>query len=558
MRCPDRPQRPFSSRPAQTRAAVGVQLGWAVFGAVVLAAAALYIWGAPSAPDINGQIARAAAVRSAGSLGWWTGWFGGTTLPAYSLLGPAVMGQVGVRATGLLALLASAAAAPLITAGTRRPRTAAAALCVSASVDVFAGRITFALGLAVALWAVVALRRRRRGWLLVLTVATFLIAPLAALFLGIVAGSVLVADPRRRGLALWCALTLIGLAAISATLFPQTGVMPFRARALVPPLAGCLLVVLVRPPKIVLVSVLLTSGASLFFLIVPLSVGSNIARLPWLAATPVIIACGRLPIRGTVALLAAGAAIWPASDIAEQVQWTPHRSMTAAYYAPLKDEIEREIAHTPGELGERVEIVDTTDHGAAAAIADSLPLARGWDRQADYTDNPIFYRRGALTPAGYRAWLDQLAVGWVAVPNQPLDYASKGEAGLIGTHLAYLQRVWTNGDWTLYRVQAAVPLATGAAVRSVLPGQVVLSTTGPAVVTLRTRWSAYLTATDMDAPTSLDAGVPAAGSCLSDDDGWVRVQVPRAETFAVSAHFRLSARFSGPARACGSFVGTGR
>ena len=47
--------------------------------------------------------------------------------------------------------------------------------------------------------------------------------------------------------------------------------------------------------------------------------------------------------------------------------------------------------------------------------APRFPLARGWERQLDIADNPLFYG-GALTGTRYERWLKRLAVRYVAVP----------------------------------------------------------------------------------------------------------------------------------------------
>ncbi len=48
-----------------------------------------------------------------------------------------------------------------------------------------------------------------------------------------------------------------------------------------------------------------------------------------------------------------------------------------------------------------------------------FPLARGWYRQLDIAQNPLFYEE-PLEPSAYRAWLDSLGVRWVLLPNTQL------------------------------------------------------------------------------------------------------------------------------------------
>ena len=71
------------------------------------------IW-APTAPDLLAQVARAGVAARAGSVGWWTGWFGGLSLPSYSVLVPSWMATVGIQVTGVAAVAASAAGGALL------------------------------------------------------------------------------------------------------------------------------------------------------------------------------------------------------------------------------------------------------------------------------------------------------------------------------------------------------------------------------------------------------------------------------------------------------------
>ena len=75
---------------------------------------------------------------------------------------------------------------------------------------------------------------------------------------------------------------------------------------------------------------------------------------------------------------------------------------------------------------------------------------------------PLFYR-SALTPDHYRAWLDDNAVRFVALPDATLDYAARREAALLRNPPPYLRRVWSNDRWQVFAVVGARPLASGPA-----------------------------------------------------------------------------------------------
>ena len=61
------------------------------------------------------------------------------------------------------------------------------------------------------------------------------------------------------------------------------------------------------------------------------------------------------------------------------------------------------------------------------------------------------------------AWLDDSGVALVALPDAPLDYGGQAEARLLADPPPYLQLVFQDSHWRLWRVIDAYPLVTGAA-----------------------------------------------------------------------------------------------
>ena len=88
----------------------------------------------------------------------------------------------------------------------------------------------------------------------------------------------------------------------------------------------------------------------------------------------------------------------------------------------------------------------------------SILLARGWERQLDTRYASLFYGP-ALTPAAYRAWLNENAVSYVALPDVRLDFAGAAEGRLIARGLPYLREVWRSAHWRLFAVAGAPALA---------------------------------------------------------------------------------------------------
>lgn len=507
--------------------------GWAslVGGALAIA----YLLWRPLAPDLAAQIARANVVRAAGNVSWWTGWFGGLSLPTYSLLTPSSMAIFGVRATGVVAAVAGGVITARLVADSRRPRAGAIAFTVAAMANLLDGRVTFAVGVTLAAGSLLALKNRSIWFAAPLAAAAYFASPLAGLFLGLGMVALWLTDESRRRDAVIIAV-LLGVLGISmAMLFPGTGKMPFVATDLVPAGLCCIGVALFCPTRVVRASALLLLLALPVFLLVPGAIGNNVTRLAWICAAPVALAYSPLR-RWMLAAVLALLALWPTIDVVQQVSSTRAPSTSASFYDPLLRALAREQATAgPDKIGTRLEVLDPKNHFATVYLGGKVSLARGWDRQADVANDPIFYKKGALTADSYHSWLRELAVGWVAVPNVQLDYSAVQESKLVKGGLPYLKLVWSNSSWKLYRFTDASRLAEGARVHSVEPSRITISTAAAGAVYLRVRWSPYLTVQHTD-------GTEAVGTCLENADGWLNITVPEAGDYRITSKFDPVAR----------------
>ena len=92
-------------------------------------------------------------------------WYGGHTIPGYSLLYPPLGAWLGPAALGVVCAIVAAVAFAAIAFRAYGERAWLGALWFGfgSTVSLFGGRITFALGLALGLLAVLALQRRRPG-----------------------------------------------------------------------------------------------------------------------------------------------------------------------------------------------------------------------------------------------------------------------------------------------------------------------------------------------------------------------------------------------------------
>jgi hypothetical protein len=499
---------------------------------VPLVGLALYLILVPPVPDFAAQATRAAIFAKVGNATWWPGWYGGLELPTYSVIAPGLMATIGVATTGALASAICMGVAHLLLRDSSRPRAASVVFAASVLLNLFGGRITFLVGLAPAMLAVLALARRHPWLAGAATVVSVLGSPLAGLFTGIVAAAVLLADPGRRREALVTGgATGVALGTL-AVLFHSPGVMGSPPGQMFLALLGLALVVIAcREPTIRVGAVIVALGL-VACLVVPNSVGLNLTRMVWLLAAPLIVGYGHRPDRHVVALTGL-ALLAPTIDVSWQLAEADSPSASESYYTPLLAQLHDRM-NNDASLGQRVEVVEPQTKGAARYVGESMPVARGWERQADVTDNPIFYQENALDPASYRSWLDDLAVAYVAVPSTKLDYASVDEARLIAGGLSYLHEVWHNDDWQLYEVLDSAPLARHAQVISVDGNQLRLWVGHPGRVPIQIRWSNHLAVLDGSQPASADVR---ARGCLSEAGQWTVLQARRMGTYVVTSDF---------------------
>jgi hypothetical protein len=493
---------------------------------------ALYLILVPPVPDFAAQATRAAIFAKLGNVTWWPGWYGGLELPTYSVIAPGLMATIGVATTGALASAICMGVAHLLLRDSARPRAASVVFAASVLLNLFGGRITFLVGLAAAMVAVLALVRRH-PWLAGLaTVLSVLGSPLAGLFTGIVAAAVLLSDPSRRREALVTGVATGGSLGTLAVLFHNPGVMGSPPGQMFLALLGLALVVIACRERTIRVGAVIIAIGLVACMIVPNSVGLNLTRMVWLLAAPLIVGYGHRPDRHVVALTGL-ALLAPSIDVTWQLAEADSPSASQSYYTPLLAQLHDRM-NTDASLGQRVEVVEPQTKGAARYVGESMPVARGWERQADVTDNPIFYNEGALNASSYRQWLDELAVGYVAVPNVKLDFASVNEAKLIAGGLPYLRPVWSNADWTLYRVLDSAPLARHAQVISIDGNQLRLWVGHRGLVPIQVRWSEHLAVLDGSQPVS--AGVRANG-CLSQNGAWTVLHARRMGTYVLTSDF---------------------
>jgi hypothetical protein len=464
----------------------GVSAG--LVAATLAGLAAALGWRGADTPNV---LFRIELFRRAGFAVWDLGWYAGHHVLGYSLLlGPlgALLGPTGL---GLAAAgLAAVSFDRLVMASWATPRRARMASLVFAAgtvTNLAVGRLAFALGLAFGLAALLAVRRRRGVLATGLSVATALASPVAGAFLALAWLAMIVSRCES-----WRKLAPLAAATVAPTLllavaFPEGGSFPFRWSALVFVLGVCAVAAWMLPAHVRVAR----AGAGLYALAcigafaLPTPLGANVTRLGMYALAPVLIA---LASRRRLLILVVPVLLWwqwsPALDA--MVRSSADPSTTAAYYEPLVGFFQQQ----PYAVG-RIEIPLTLRHYEAAYVAPSVPIARGWERQLDMLDNPIFYEPG-LNAARYHAWLLDNGIQYVAVADAAPDSSAVAEVAVVRSHPDYLEAIWSNAHWTVWRVDDSAGIVTGPArLVAQTTDSVLLDASGPGTVLVRVRWTPY-------------------------------------------------------------------
>lgn len=466
---------------------------------------------------------------------WSNQWFAGHHTPGYSILFPLLAAVVGPGTVAVLSCAVAAAAFHALASASGSPRErvlpASALFAVGTVANVAVGRLTFAFGMAVGLVALALLQRGRvvGGW--ALTVLTGTASPVAGALLALVLVAVAVDTRRVRPVVLAVAAGIpIGLTAL---LFPQAGTFPFRAPALVGSLAIAAVVVAASTSRVVRIVAALDGVVSVALFLVANPLGANATRLAMFFAAPTLVLTAPR-LRSPIVAVAVVTALW--------WQWSPtvdgivragrDPSSTATFHDPLIEAIRAQ----PDADG-RVEVVPTRHHWETFYVARDLPLARGWERQLDMDRNAIFYD-GKLDAPTFHRWLRDRAVRFVALADAELDAAGIGEAELIRAGLPYLQPVWHDDHWRLWRVADPAAMVDGPA-RLVDLGisTVTLDVTGTGPVLVRVT---YTTHWSLDHPGCV---APAAG-------GWTLVEARAPGRVTLRAVLARSLPIVGPLDEC--------
>jgi hypothetical protein len=377
-------------------------------------------------------------------------WYSGVSQFGYSIFAQYIIAASGAKVAGAVSASVAALALHALLRCTAVARPTAGALvgtlCIFA--NLVSGRITYSIGLALGLLALLAVSHGRVRLGTATAAAAAAASPVAGLFVGMIGVALMLSRHRRPGAALSVGasvpLAVVGLA------FGQGGTNTMSWADTYKPALLCLAVIIfVRHPAVRVAAMLSAAGLLAAFLL-PTPVGLNATRLPVMFAVTTIIACSRVRSLIVLPVVAALLAWLPPLAVGD---WRARGDVTASarYFEPLLMEIER-----LGRDG-RVEIPPLRNYWDAVYAAREVPLARGWLRQLDTKRHSIFFD-GTLTAETYEDWLADNAVQYVAVAAAPASWVGRAEADLVQSGVPYLALIWSNSDWRLYQVRGHVPL----------------------------------------------------------------------------------------------------
>ena len=515
-------------------------------------AASLLVWLAPPSGDLAAHEYQRSLFLVHGFALWDNFWYAGRyAFVGYSVLYYPLAAVFGIR---LLAVLTVALAAGAFALLLEHEWGSAARWAIRTFAVVWAGvlitgQFPFALGVALALLALLAFRSGRRWLGAALTLLVLAASPVALVLLGVVLMGAAVA---RRAPLRGNAVPAIGLGAAAVVelvlvrLFPFGGSLGFPLSEAAAALTFCAIgfactLRLERARLLRFVFVTYAIAIAIFY-VVPSGLGDNVVRLRFLALplALLVLALRRWrPVKVSLAVVAL-ALSWNVSPLAAGWARGKHDASSRAvvWKAPLA------YLHAHLRPGYRVETVDTTDHWPAYYLASGgIPLARGWFRQDDFPFDRILYRHRSLSRALYLRWLRGLGVAYVVLTRSPPDYSSRAEARLVRRGHTGLSRVFSTREIAIYAVPDPRPILSGPGRPQLLAlreSRLLVRVSRGGTYRVAVRWSPYWRAS--------------VGCLARGPDGMLELQTRSAATvriaFDVDARSLLAA-FAGTSPACG-------
>jgi hypothetical protein len=486
---------------------------WPLLAAAVNAVAFVAVQ--PNVGDLEAALARQSAAASGVGLTYWFDWFGGGSSPgSYSVLTPLLSTLLGAPLVGALASVVTVPLARRAVSGTRHTATATWVAALTTGINLWAGRIPFALGCAVGVLALLALRERRGVLATGAAVVTMLCSPVPGAFLAFTVAAAILRDSSYRRLGLWLCgvsgLTFLGL----VIFFGSPGSEGFAVASGCLTAGTALAMLLARPAPAVRVVLWCTAAAAVLLTCFPNGMGSNFTRLPWICLPVAVVATAAAPRRLVALAVLPALALAGNATVVDLVR-SSAPSASAQYYRPLI----RQLSHVPNLDNYRVEVVSNPIiHTAAYALLGHAALAGGYETQEQNQVNALLADRARLNATSYKVWLDNNAVGYVALDRLAVN--TSPEYQLVRHRLPYLHRVSGDRKWLLYRVASPTPIVPPP-LRVVSATQAQLRVRVPCACStpLRLRYSKFLSAVTVRGNI--------VGTVRDDGTGWTVLITPR-------------------------------
>jgi hypothetical protein len=507
--------------------------------AFVLANAVAFYVIRPGVNDLWAARARASAAANGVGLSYWFSWFGGGTTPGnYSVLTPYLCAAIGTELAGALAAVVTTALITMLVRDTRHPLAAASVGAIAAALNLWSGRIPFLLGAAAGVAALIAVRRRNRTATVLLTLLSMLFSPVAGAFIVLgLSGTFLTTRTREhRPIIAYAVITAALTLVLVAFAFGTPGPEPFSVPLFLEVVGGFAFVWMAAPPDHIRTTVYVSALAVVVLWAVPNGLGANYARFLWFCLPVAVVATSSRPARialFAVAPLIVEGGITTVNDLHNAAK--PVSSVS--YYTSLAHRLDQ----IPDLQNYRVEVVNHGAHAGYDALLDHAMLARGWETQEDFALNKSL-NEDPLDPVTYKIWLDNNAVGYVALPSDVVG--GYPEYTLVQQGSApYLHRIWSDDNWQLFRVADPTPIV-GRPGRVLAHDQKSLTIDVPCAcrLSVRVRWKKFLTAAlqrpDPSGPGLTDTKPLVRGRLISDQNGWTVLTTPAAGTYVLRGSLR--------------------
>ena len=236
------------------------------------------------------------------------------------------------------------------------------------------------------------------------------------------------------------------------------------------------------------------AGVSMVAAVLPPNpMGGTFGRFFFVFGVPLLLTLRRVALpRALIVVVVAGAAL--GQLIVPATHFVSHAEGASAkpdFFAPA---LAFAAAHHNADY--RFHVVALSNHWEAYYFpVDDFPITRGWYRQSDALHNDLL-NQSSFSAGQYVAWLHQMGVKYVFLPNAPLDLSGAQETALLVGDPRFAV-VYRGPDWTIFRLRGARPIVQpgrGAGAADVLAldhESIALRVSAPGTYVVKVSYSPY-------------------------------------------------------------------